>query len=120
MAASTYKIVLANGQTLSVYQAASQAINSSPTCTFQGAASSATVTTDFSVNSDTYIKDIVVTSALTAGGIEVYNVSRSKRSDMGVGDLESYLTTNTTRKPPAIGFRAGTVYRLLQTVAGNA
>jgi len=120
MAASTYKIVLDNGQTLSVYQAANQAVNTNPVCTLTGAAASTTTTTDFSVSRDTAIKDIVVTSALTAGGIEIYNVTKSKRSEMGIADLESYLNTNTTRQPPRIGFRAGNIYRLIQTVAGNA
>lgn len=120
MAASTYTIALRNGQTLSVYQAASQAVNSSPVCTLIGAAGSATTTTDFSVSEDTCIDDIVVTSALTAGGIEFYNVNQSRRTGRGIFDLSPFLATNTTRKPPRICFKRGQVYRCIQTTAGNA
>lgn len=120
MAASTYSILLSNGQTISVYQAASQAVNTSPVCSMTGAASSATTTTDFSVMSDCYVSDIIVTAALTAGGIEVYTVSDSNRTQRGWSNLETFLATNTTRKPARIGFRKGKIYRFIQTVAGNA
>lgn len=120
MAASTYTIALRNGQTLSVYQAASQGVNTSPVCTMVGAAGSTTTTTDFSVSTDTCIDDVVVATALTAGGIEVYNVSRSMRTGKGIFDLAPYLATNTTRRPPKICFRKGQVYRFIQTTAGNA
>ena len=119
MAASTYSIVLENGQTISVYQAGSQAVNSNPAITLVGAAGAGTVTTDFSVMSSTRIQDVVCTTALTAGGFEVYNVTRGVRSSLGISNLESYLTSNTTRTPPKIGFRAGQVYRFIQTVQGN-
>lgn len=119
-AGGTYKIRLSNGQTLSVYQAASQAVNSNPVCTMVGAASSTTLTTDFAVSENCTIKDIQVASTLTAGGIEFYNVTESRRTQRGIEDLEAWLSTNTTRVPPAIGFRRGQVYRLIQTVAGNA
>ena len=120
MAASAYNIILTNGQTVSVYQASGQAINTNPVVTMQGTASVANVTTDFSVMSDCYIQDIVVSTALSAGGVEVYNVSRGQRSNMGVSNLEVYNINNTTRNPPRIGFRAGQVYRFIQTTAGNA
>lgn len=120
MAASTYTITLKNGQSLSVYQASNQAVNSSPVCSLTGPAASTTTTTDFTPNTDTCIEDIVVAAALTAGGIEVYNVSRSVRSGKIIGDLSPYLATNTTRRPPRICFHAGQVYRLIQIVAGNA
>lgn len=120
MAASTYYIPMSNGQTLSVYQAANQAVNSSPVCTFEGAASSTTVTTDWSPASDCCISDLTVAAALTAGGIEFYNVTRGQRTGKGVANLADYLTTNTTRKPPRICFRRGQTYRLIQTIAGNA
>lgn len=120
MAASKYDLILANGQTLSVWQLANQAVNSSPGCTFNGAAAATTLTTDFSPDSDTYLKDVVVSSALTAGGIEVINVTKGVRSGRGINNLEVYLATNTTRQPPRIGFRKGQIYRLIQTVAGNA
>lgn len=120
MAASTYTILLDNGMSLSVYQAASQAVNTNPVCTTIGAAGSTTTTTDFSFPSDCHIRDVVVTSALTAGAVEIYNVSKGLRTQKGIGSLETYLNTNTTRNPPRIGFRGGQVYRLIQTVAGNA
>ena len=120
MAASAYNIILTNGQTVSVYQASGQAINTNPVVTMQGTASVANVTTDFSVMSDCYIQDVVVSTVLSAGGVEVYNVSRGQRSIMGVSNLETYTTNNTTRNPPRIGFRAGQVYRFIQTTAGNA
>lgn len=120
MAASKYDLILSNGMTLSVWQLANQAVNSSPACTFQGAAAATTLTTDFSPDSDCYLKDVVVSSALTAGGIEFYNVSRGSRSGRGINNLEVYLATNTTRSPPNIGFKKGQIYRLIQTVAGNA
>jgi len=120
MAASMYKIRFTNGQSLSIYQAANQAVNTNPVCTMSGAASSATVTTDFSVSQNTQIDDILVTSALTAGGIEFYNVTLSKRTERGVDDLEAWLATNTTRKPPKFTLQRGHTYRLIQTIAGNA
>ena len=70
--------------------------------------------------SDCCITDVVVAAALTGGGWEVYNVSSGIRSGKGINNLETYLNTNTTRNPPRVCFRAGTVYRLIQTVAGNA
>lgn len=120
MAASTYSILLSNGQTISVYQAASQAVNSSPVCTLTGAAGSTTTTTDFSVSSPASVVDIVVAAALTAGGIEVYNVSKSLRTQKGWSNLETFLNTNTTRRPARVTFMPGNVYRFIQTVAGNA
>lgn len=120
MAASAYTITFKNGQTLSVYQAANQAINSSPVCSLFGTAGSTTSTTDFSVAQDTSIDDIVVTAALTQGGIEFYNVTRSQRTGKGIFDLSPWLATNTTRKPPRLNFKAGMTYRLIQTTAGNA
>jgi len=120
MAASTYKIALSNGQAISVYQAASQAVNTSPVVTMVGVASSTTTTTDFAVSETAYVTDIVVTTALTAGGIEVYNVTDSRRSGKGWNDLETYLNTNTTRKPIALKFIKGKTYRFIQSVAGNA
>jgi hypothetical protein len=120
MAASTYKITFSNGQVLSVYQASSQAVNSNPVNTFQGAAAVTTVTTDFSPQTDCYILDILVPAALTAGGVEFYNVTQGKRTERGESNLEGYLSTNTTRTPPKIGLKRGNTYRLIQTVAGNA
>lgn len=120
MAASTYSIVLSNGQTISIYQASSQAVNSSPVCSLTGSASSTTTTTDFSPMSDACVVDVVVTSALTAGGVEVMNVSTGTRTNRGYANLEVFLTTNTTRKPAKICFRKGQIYRFIQTVAGNA
>jgi len=120
MAASEYGLKFSNGQVLSVYQTASQAVNTNPACTFQGVAGSGTTTYDFSPATTTTLVDIVVTSALTAGGIEFYNVTRGRRSERGENHLEAYLTSNTTRKPPAITLQAGNTYRLIQTVAGNA
>lgn len=120
MAASAYSILLSNGQTISVYQAANQAVNSSPVCTLTGTAGSTTATTDFSVSSDCHVIDIVVTSALTSGGVEVYNIKKASRTMKGWSNLETFLNTNTTRRPAQIGFRAGTTYRFIQTVAGNA
>lgn len=120
MAASVYTIQFRNGQTLSVYQAANQAVNSSPVCTLLGQAASTTTTTDFSLANDTVIDDVVVTSALTQGGIEFYNVSRSQRTGRGIFDLSPFLITNTTRKPPKLMFKAGRTYRIIQTTAGNA
>ena len=119
-AGGKYDIILTNGQTISIWQLASQAVNSSPSCTLQGAAAATTLTTDFSVMSDACIKDCIVAAALTAGGIEVYNVTKGERSNRGINNLELYLITNTTRSPPSICFRQGQVYRFIQTVAGNA
>lgn len=120
MAASTYYLQFNNGTSLSVYQAANQAVNSSPVCTSMGAAASTTTTTDFSVPTMCHLEDVKVSSALTAGGIELYNVTLSKRTGLQIPNLESYLDTNTTRKPPKIGFRPGYTYRWIQIIAGNA
>lgn len=120
MAASTYYIVFDSGQTLSVYQAASQAVNSSPVCTFEGAAASTTVTTDFSPSRNCCISDVTVAAALTAGGIELYNVTQGRRTGRGIANLQDFLNTNTTRRPPRICLKAGNTYRLIQTIAGNA
>lgn len=120
MAASEYGLKFSNGQVLSVYQAANQAVNTNPVCTFQGVASAATLTIDFSPAATTTLIDIVVPAALTAGGIEFYNVTKGRRSERGENHLEAYLTTNTTRRPAPITLVAGNTYRLIQTVAGNA
>lgn len=120
MAASTYSIQLKNGQTLSVYQASSQAVGSSPVCSLTGPASSSTTTTDFVPASDTCIDKIVVPAALTAGSIEIYNVTKSQRSGKTVSDLSIYLVANALLTPPKICFRGGQTYRLMQVVAGNA
>ena len=45
-AGGKYDVALSNGQTLSIWQLASQAVNSSPGCTLQGAAAATTLTTD--------------------------------------------------------------------------
>lgn len=120
MAAVEYGLKFSNGQVLSVYQASGQAVNTNPACTFQGIAGSGTTTYDFSPASTTTLVDIVVPAGLTSGGIEFYNVTRGRRSERGENHLEAYLTTNTTRKPPAITLQGGNLYRLIQTVAGNA
>jgi len=120
MAAVKYDINLSNGKTLSVWQLSSQAVNTNPGCTLDGPAAATTLTTDFTVPTDCCIKNIVVPAGLTAGGIEVYNVSKSMRSGKGVGNLEIYVVANALLPPPRICFRAGTIYRLIQTVAGNA
>lgn len=120
MAASTYSIILSNGQTISVYQAANQPVNSNPVLSLVGVAVSTTPTTDFSVMSPACVSDIIVTSALTAGGIEVYNVTTGVRTSLGWNNLETFLNTNTTRNPARLCFRPGMVYRFIQTVAGNA
>jgi hypothetical protein len=120
MAASEFGIKFSNGQVLSVYQASGQAVNTNPVCTFLGVASASTTTVDFTPTSDCALSDIIVSSALTAGGIEFYNVTRGRRSERGDNHLETYLITNTTRRPPAIVLKGGQTYRLIQTVAGNA
>lgn len=119
-AGGTYSIILSNGQTISCYQASNQAVNSSPPCTTTGAAIATTVTTDFSVSSPATVVDIIVPTTLTAGGIEIYNVSRGVRTQKGWANLETFLSTNTTRRPAAVTFMPGKVYRFIQTVAGNA
>ena len=119
-AGGAYNLVFSNGQTLSVYQAASQAVNSSPVNTFEGVAAATTVTTDFSPASDCCLKDVTVGAALTAGGIEFYSVTDGRRSGKGINNLQDYLNTNTTRSPPKICLRKGKAYRFIQTVAGNA
>lgn len=121
-AGGKYDISLDNGQTISVWQLASQAVNTSPACTLEGAAAATTLTTDFSIRPGriAYISDVIVGATLTAGGIEVYNVTKGQRSGLGINNLETYTSANTTRRPPRIGFAPGQVYRLLQTVAGNA
>lgn len=118
-AGGAYSIVLSNGITISVYQAASQAVNSNPVCTLTGEAASTTTTTDFSVPTPGRVVDIVVGAALTAGAIEVYNVTKGQRSQRG-WVLPTFLATNTTRKPAPVTFMPGQVYRFIQTVAGNA
>lgn len=121
MAATAYNIVLSNGQTLSVWQLANQAVNTNPGCTTLGEAAATTLTTDFSVQSSCYITDVVVAAGLTAGGIEFINVTQGlRRTGKGIGNLAPYLATNATRRPPNIGFRPGQIYRIVQTVAGNA
>lgn len=119
MAASAYSIILSNGQTISVYQASGQAVNTNPVVNMNGIASNTTTTTDFSVQSRACVTDIVVTSGLTAGGIEIYNVTTGTRTQRGYNNLETFTITNTTRNPAVICFRPGYIYRFIQTVAGN-
>jgi hypothetical protein len=119
-AGGKYDIALTNGQTISVWQLASQAVNSNPACTMEGAAAATTLTADFTPRSNCYIEDVVVAATLTAGGIEFYNVRSGVRSGRGINNLETYVSGNTTRRPPRIGLTGGTTYRLIQTVAGNA
>lgn len=119
-AGGTYSIILDSGITISCYQAASQAVNSNPPCTTTGAAASTTTTTDFAVPVRSTVKDIIVGAALTAGGIEVYNVTKGQRTLRGWSNLETFLATNTTRSPAPVTFVPGNTYRFIQTVAGNA
>lgn len=119
-AGGKYDLTLSNGQTISIWQLASQAVNSSPACTLQGAAAATTLTTDFGVQSDACVVDIVVPATLTAGGIEVFNVTTGRRTNLGWNNLETFLNTNTTRRPARVCFKKGNTYRFLQTVAGNA
>lgn len=120
MAASTYSIILSNGQTVSVYQAANQGINTVPVATLNGVASSTTGTTDFSVKEPACVTDIIVPTTLTAGGVEVFNVTTGIRSQKGWSNLETFVSTNTTRNPARLCFRPGHLYRFIQTVQGNA
>lgn len=120
MAAAVCTIVLSNAQSISVYQASSQAINTNYACTLEGKASAATLTTDFSVHSTCAIVDMFVDSAWTAGGFEVYDVTGGGRTGVGVANVEVYTIANTNRRPPSIIFGRGRIYRLLCTVAGNA
>jgi pyruvate dehydrogenase complex dehydrogenase (E1) component len=120
MAASTYSIVLSNGQTISVYQAANQAVNTNPVVSMLGAAGPTVTTTDFSVQQPAYVVDVVVPATLTAGGVEVFNVTESRRTQRGWNNLETFQSTNTTRRPAVVMFRPGYIYRFVQTVTGNA
>lgn len=120
MAAATYSIILSNGQTINVYQAANQAVNTNPVVNLIGAASATTTTTDFSVMSLACVADIIVDGNLTAGGIEVYNVTTGTRTSLGWSNLATFTSANTTRNPARICFRPGYVYRFIQTIAGNA
>lgn len=117
--AGAYSIILTNGQTISVWQKAGQEVNTNPAATTQGLAAATTTTTDFSVLSPACVTDILVPTTLTAGGIEVYNVTYGARTMLGWNNLESFVSTNTTRNPARICFRPGVVYRFIQTVAGN-
>jgi hypothetical protein len=119
-AGGVYTLNLSNGQSISCYQAANQTVNSAVPCNIDAAATSTTVTTDFAVGSDCMISKIVVAAALTAGGITFYDVTESRRSNKVISNLEIYLVANALLAPPAIGFRKGHVYRILQAVAGNA
>lgn len=120
MAASTYTIVLSNGQTLSVYQAAGQALNSVLNVGTISLPDANSKITDFGVMSDAFIFDIIVPDSLTAGGFEIYDVTAGARTSMGVNNLEVFTKNNMSRRVPPLGFRAGRTYRLLQSVAGNA
>lgn len=120
MAAQTYSIILSNGQTISVYQAASAAVNSNPVVNTQGVADVNTKTTDFSVMSTAQVVDIIVPAGFTAGGIEVYNVTFGRRTQLGWFNLETFTSQNTTRNPAHLIFRRGLIYRFIQTVQGNA
>lgn len=120
MAASVYSIVFSNGQTLSIYQAASQGVNSNPVCTCQGIASANVVTTDFSLDSAAYVVDIIVPNTLTAGGIEFFDVWAGMRTNRGFNNLETFTASNTTRRPAPIALYGQRPYRLIQTIQGNA
>jgi len=120
MPAAMYNIALSNGQTLSVWQASNQAVNTNPYCTLDGAASVNTATTDFSPRGDCMVTDCVVDAGLTAGGFEFYNIQRGTRSGQGINNLGAYTSSNTTRRPPSIRLRGGQMYRLIQTVQGSA
>lgn len=120
MAASAYSIILTNGQTISVYQAANQAVNSNPVVNMNGVATAGMTTTDFTVSSSACVDDIIVPATLTAGGIEFYNVTRGIRSGKGYFNLETFTAANTTRHPARICLVPGYTYRFIQVIAGNA
>ena len=120
MAASIYTIVLSNGQTISVYQGASQPLNSVLNVGLIGLPDANSKITDFSVMTDAYIFDIIVPATLTAGGFEIYDVTAGQRTSLGVNNLEVFTKDNMSRRVPPLGFRAGRYYRLIQSVSGNA
>jgi hypothetical protein len=115
-----YMIQLSSGQALSCFQPSSAPVNALIRSTFIGVADASTQTSDFSVMRDAVITDVTSDDALTSGGFEVYDVSHGERTSLGINNLESYHVSNTTRNPPRLAFYAGVIYRLIQSVAGNA
>jgi hypothetical protein len=127
MAAGTSysRIYLTNGQVISVYYAAAQAVGTSPTVNLEGTAL-VTSNTDFVVKSKCAIRDIINTigtcATKTSGQMEVYSVSRSLRTGRLIDqEVVGYAVGIVNRAIPQIGFAPGNTYRFIQTIiSGDA
>jgi len=120
MAATSYFMQLSSGQAISVRQKVSAELGYVLPVTLMGVATDNTNTTDFSVMRDAWVTDILTDDGLTSGGFEIYDVTAGARTNIGVNNLSSYHISNTTRRAPPLGFVAGRLYRLIQSVPGNA
>ena len=127
MAAGTSysRIYLTNGQVISVYYAAAQAVGTSPVVNMEGTAVVGG-NTDFSVRSQCCIKDIInvigTCATKTTGQAEIYNVDKSVRSGRFIDQsVVDYAATVNNRPIPNICFAPNTTYRLIQSViSGDA
>ena len=115
MATSYTTLYFSNGQILSVINATT-AVGVSPPVNLEGIATAAN-NTDFVLKSDCFLRDMVNSSACTAGAMEIYNVDRSMRTGRILSNiLADYAVTVASRPVPSIGFKGGTTYRFIQTV----
>jgi hypothetical protein len=115
MAAGTVEIDFSNGQHLSIYSGASQAVNSYSVCSLTGTASSATTTYDFTLLSDATITDILCTVSVS-GQIEFQNMNTQERGGRIMTSVTTYVITNVNRIIPRIKLKGGVPYRIVQTV----
>lgn len=114
MAAANMTLSLSNGQVLSVYLAAGQAVGTNPVCSLEAVASATVGVTDFTPRTDCFIVD-KVNGTSTTGQMEVYNVSRGVRTGRVI-DQTTQAVSVVNRMVERIGFKGGQTYRFIQTV----
>ena len=115
MAATTQTLFLSNGQTLSIYFSAGQAVNSSVRCSLTGEATAASPFT-FSVLTPCSIRDIINPATAVLGEYEfLHNGVRTGRK---ITTDARWLSTLANRQAyvPQMRFVPGVTYSILQTV----
>ena len=118
MAAGTITIFLTNGQTLSIYDASSEAVNAEKRCSLTGTAVS-TSPFGFTVSSRCCIRDMVVLTSVD-GEFEITKngVRTGKKIPVHAGFAVS--VDRTMQNIPKLCFEPGVQYGCLQTMLRSA
>lgn len=107
-------ITLSNGQILSVYLAAGQAVGTNPVTSLEATASATVGVPDFTPRSDCCIVD-KINGTSTTGQMEVFNVTRGVRTGRLI-DQTTQAVSVVNRLVERICFKGGHTYRFIQTV----